>query len=328
MRTQSPVAPGRRLHTPAARQREVIVTPEQRDSGSVNAVNLGLAANALLAVLKTGFGILGGSPALLADGINSTADVAYFAVVRVCIHLARRPADPQHPYGHSQMESIAALVVGSFVITTAITIFWGAVNSVYALLTQANGFEGAALSTLWVALFTIVAKLWLTAYTQRVGQRARNVAVLALAYDHRNDVFSASAAAIGIYLGRMGLPWVDPLAGALVSLLILRTGIEILRESSADLMDTVPGHSLDDQIRAIASAVPGVEQVEEVRAHRFGPYLVLALTVGVEGSLIVVEGDRIASEVERALFAEIDLLRRVIVHYHPTKLLGPGATPA
>ncbi len=70
----------------------------------------------------------------------------------------------------------------------------------------------------------------------------------ALAYDHRNDIFSALAATVGIFFGRMGYLWVDPLAGALVALIILRTGIEILRESAADLMDTLPGRALAQQI--------------------------------------------------------------------------------
>ena len=78
----------------------------------------------------------------------------------------------------------------------------------------------------------------------------------ALAYDHRNDVFSASGAALGIFLGRMGLPWVDPLAGALVALLVLRTGVEILRQSSAELMDAVPSEDPGGPNRGFISRNP------------------------------------------------------------------------
>ncbi len=289
----------------------------QRAHKSMLAVSLGLAANVFLAVLKTAIGILGHSPALLADGINSTSDVAYGIVVGVFMRLAHKPPDTEHPYGHSQLESIAALIVGSFVITTAVAIFWNAVNNVYNLLAGQGDFGGAAVGALWVALLTVALKLGLTIFTQRLGRQTKNAAVLALAYDHRNDVFSASAAAIGIFLGRMGYPWVDPLAGALVALVILRTGIEILRESSADLMDTVPGKSLAQQITELLSAIPAVKQVEEIYAHRFGPYLVVNVTIGIDGSLSVAAGDEIASQVERTLYQHIEFLRRVHVHYHP-----------
>lgn len=295
---------------------------EQRARRSILAVNLGLAANVLLAALKTAIGILGHSPALLADGINSTSDVAYSFVVSVFMRRASKPPDQEHPYGHSQLESIAALVVGSFVITTAIAIFWGAVNNVYDLLSGQGDFSGATITALWVAFFTVLLKVGLTVLTQRIGRQTENAAVLALAYDHRNDIFSAAAAAVGIFLGRAGYPWVDPLAGALVALVILRTGVEILRQSSADLMDTVPGRSLARRVSELLQPIPGIRQVEEIHAHRFGPYLVINVTIGVEGTLSVAVGDAIASQVERTLCQNIAFLRRVHVHYHPAGLLA------
>jgi len=295
------------------------VNPVQRERKSALAVNVGLAANLFLAALKTSIGVLGRSPALLADGINSTSDVAYYIVVSVFIRLARKPADTEHPYGHRQLESIAALIVGSFVITTAIAIFWNAVDTVYNLLAGQGTYEGAASITLWVALLTIALKLGLTNWTRRIGQQARNPAVLALAYDHRNDIYSATAAAVGIFLGLMGYAWVDPLAAALVALVILRTGIEILRESTADLMDTVPGEALAQQIAGLLSRVPGVKQIDEIHAHRFGPYLVVNVTIGVDGSLSVEAGDHIACQVERTLYQNVDFMRRVYVHYHPAR---------
>jgi cation diffusion facilitator family transporter len=290
---------------------------QSRQSLSIRAVNLGLAANALLAALKVTFGIVGNSPALLADGVNSTSDVAYYIVVRIFMQLARKPADREHPYGHSQLESIAALIVGAFVITTAVAIFWDAINKVYGLWTGQVTFEGAAPIALAVAIFTIMLKIVLMVYTRRIGKMTSNLAVSALAKDHRNDVFAASGAALGIFLGRNGLPWGDPLAGAIVALLILRTGIMVLSEASADLMDTVPGDELAEQVHKLLVDVPGVMCVEEVYAHRFGPYLVMNVTVGIDGSLSVAAGDSIACAVEQRLYEKVDLLRRVHVHYHP-----------
>jgi cation diffusion facilitator family transporter len=296
------------------------ISSELRNRKSALAVNLGLAANIFLAITKTAVGIFGHSPALLADGINSTSDVAYTAVVAVFMRLARKPADDTHPYGHSQMEAIASLVVGSFVITTAIAIFWTAINNVFELVIGEVTAQGAALITLWIALLTVAIKLVLTFYTRRIGEQTSNPAVIAIAYDHRNDVFSAGGAAIGIFLGRQGLPWVDPLVGAFVALLVLRTGVEIMRQSSAELMDAVPSKALAVRINAMLESVDGVETVEEVHAHRFGPYLVINLTIGVDGDLSVTEGDRIASQVEQQVTEQIDLVRKVYVHYHPVSI--------
>ena len=289
---------------------------EQRHTGG-GIVNVGLAANVVLALLKTAIGILGHSAALLADGINSTSDVAYYIVVKIFMKLAGKPADAEHPYGHRQLESIAAVVVGAFVITTGVAIFWDSINKVYDIFTHAAEPGAVELAALWVALFTVVLKIVLTLSTRRVGKQTGNAAILALAYDHRNDVFSAAGAAIGIAVARSGYPWGDPLVGAVVALIVLRTGIEILRQSSESLMDTVPGEALGRQIRAVLDRNPSIRDVEEIQCHRFGPYLVVNVTIAIDGALTVAQGDAIATQVERDLYAGIALVRRVYVHYHP-----------
>jgi cation diffusion facilitator family transporter len=257
----------------------------------------------------------------LADGINSVSDVAYYVVVSVFMRLASKPADEEHPYGHTQLETIAALVVGSFVITTAIAIFWESVNHVFDLWTGTGTYSGASALALWVALLTVVTKMILTVVTQRIGKSTKNPVVLALAYDHRNDIFTASAATIGIFLGRAGYVWVDPFAGALVALVILRTGIKIMRDSAADLMDTVPGTPLEKQISDLICPIPGVVEVEEIKVHRFGPYLVANITIGIDGDLSVAEGDRISTQVGRTMMSSIEEMRRIHVHYHPARVL-------
>lgn len=289
----------------------------KRKQKGLLAVQVGLIANSLLALSKASIGIISHSPALLADGINSTSDVAYGVVMTIFMKLSDKPADHEHPYGHDQMESIAAVVVGAFVISTAIAICWNSINGVYEILSGKDSFAGAARIALWVSLLAAGSKVWLALWTGKIGKETQNTAVQALAHDHRNDIFSALAAAAGIFFGRMGFPWVDPLAGAVVSLIILYTGVEILRSATADLMDTVPGKKLDREIRDLLTTVEGIQAVEEVHAHRFGPYLVVNLTIGVDGSLSVTQGDRIATEAEDILLEHVDFMRRVYVHYHP-----------
>lgn len=281
------------------------------------AVNLGLVVNIFLAGLKTAIGIVGHSPALLADGINSVSDVAYYIVVSVFMRMAAKPADEEHPYGHNQLETIAALVVGAFVVTTGITVFWDSINGVFALHSGESDYRGAASTAMLVALATVAIKIVLTLISRKIGQETGNAVVMALSDDHRNDIFTASAATAGIILGRAGYPWVDPLAGALVALLILRTGFKILTESASELMDAVPGKPMEEEVKSLICPIQGVRTVEEIKAHRFGPYYVTNLTIGVDGQMSVAEGDRIASRVEQTLLGEMPLMRRVHVHFHP-----------
>ncbi len=290
---------------------------EKRRIKGMLAVNVGLGANTFLAFIKTGIGIVGHSPALLADGINSTSDVAYGIAMWLFMRISCKPADKEHPYGHDQIESIAAVVVGAFVVSTGIAILWNSINDVYELVRSGGGQDGAAGITFWVAILTILIKIILTIWTRVIGDQTKNLAVIALAQDHRNDIFASTAVAMGIFAGRMGHAWVDPFAGAVVALIILHTGVEILRSATADLMDTVPGKSLAGKISVLLAPIEGVKIIEEVHAHRFGPYLVVNITIGVDGSLTVTDGDRIATEVELVLIREIEFLRKVHVHLHP-----------
>jgi cation diffusion facilitator family transporter len=288
-----------------------------RERQGLAAINLGLGVNTALAALKTSMGIFGHSPALLADGINSVSDVTYTVLVSIFVRHAGKPPDEEHPYGHRQLETIAALMVGAFVLTTAIAIFWDAANAVYEQLSGQEVSLGPAQITLWVAILTVGVKIAMTGMTLRIGRQTNNAAVLALAYDHRNDIFSALAVTVGITLGLLGFPWVDPLAGAVVALVIFRTGLGILHESVSDLMDKVPGKVLAGELLTLICPVPGVQQVEEIHAHRFGPYLVANITIGIDGALTVAEGDAIAEAIEQVLLTEIEFMRRVHVHYHP-----------
>lgn len=288
-----------------------------RDNLCDLAVRLGLYFNVFLALLKTVTGIVGHSSGLLADGINSTSDVVYYIAVMVFMRLARKPPDAEHPYGHSQFETIGALVVGAFVLTTGVAIFWDSINKGYDLYVHGAGAAEVRAFTLWAAGATVVVKIWLAARTRAIGRATANPAVSALAADHVNDIMAASAAGVGIIFARAGYAWVDPLAGAVVAVFILRTGFGILKDSSMELMDAVPGGRLDELIRGTLSSVGGVAAVEDIASHRFGPYYMVNATVCVDGSMTVSEGDAIATAAERAVMAKFDFVKKIYIHYHP-----------
>src|SRR5262249_31694561 len=180
---------------------------------------------------------------------------------RVFMVLARQPADEEHPFGHERLESIGALVTGSFVVATGVAVLLAAARSSLDIILNGAGGAGADALALWIALATIASKLLLFAWTRHVGRLTANPAVAALAMDHRNDILAAGAAALGIWAGRHGHAWADPAAGALVALVILRTGVEILRESSADLMGGQPGREIDQRMRGWIAEVPGLLDV-------------------------------------------------------------------
>ncbi len=282
-------------------------------------VNMGLGFNILLAVLKTVTGVIGHSAGLLADGINSTSDVVYYIAVKFFLRYADKPADEEHPYGHRQMESIASIVISAFVITTAIAIFWNSVNNIYDYMLNPVTEITVGWITLYIALFTILSKIGLSLYTQLMGKKLKNPAIKALAADHINDIFAAGGVIIGILFARAGYAWVDPLAGCVVSVFIMKTGIEILKDGSSSLMDVSPSDEIVNDVLEKVENIKEIKDVESVYSHRFGPFYTLNITIALDGSLTMNEGDMIADELETRLCADNHYLKEVFIHYHPFK---------
>lgn len=283
-------------------------------------VNIGLAFNAVLAFVKVLAGILGHSQGLLADGINSVSDVIYFVVVKIFVRMSGKPADSEHPYGHHQLETIAALVVGAFVITTGAAIFWDSVNCVFDLFFDKVPEKQVRVFTLIVALMTIIFKIFLMMHASFISKKTKNIAISALAKDHRNDIFASAGAGIGIVFSLAGFTWVDPVAGAFVAMIVAKTGMDILREASSDLMDNVPSREISERIHELLDTMEDIKSIEDIHAHRFGPYLVINLTICIDGNLTVEQGDKIADTAEDILIKEIEMLRKVYVHYHPVSI--------
>lgn len=291
---------------------------KDRDTTTNNTINLGLFCNIGLSVLKTFIGIFGHSTALLADGINSTSDVVYYVAVKILAKQANKPADAEHPYGHRQLESISAIVVGAFILTTGIAIFWGTVNSIYDLLSGNNVARTISSAVLVVAIFTFCLKIVLYLITRGNAKQTKNPTLRALANDHLNDILASLSVVVGVVGSYFGLPWMDPLAGAIVSIFILRTGVSIIMDSSSELMDTFPDPSFKDDLKVSAEKVAGVKNANVIGMHRFGPYFTINIEIGIDGSLSIRQGHAIADEVEKKLMNDFSgSLRNVHVHYQP-----------
>ncbi len=295
-----------------------------RDKITNVTVNLGLICNVVLSILKTSVGIFGHSQALLADGINSSSDVVYYVAVKIFMHQAKKPADPEHPYGHRQLESISAIVVGAFILTTGIAIFWESINKVFDLSRGLSEIRTAPLAVLFIAIGTLFLKIYLFTLTKHNHAATHNPTLRALANDHFNDILAASAVILGVVMARFGWYWMDPAAGAIVAIFIVKTGISIVLESSAELMDSVPDGEFRKELRDVALSVEGVHSVEDLGLHRFGPYYTIDMTICVDGEISVEEGNRISHQVESRLFEHFHGgLSKVLIHFHPFCPLQP-----
>ncbi|KJB87510.1 cation transporter [Paenibacillus sp. E194] len=280
---------------------------------------VGIIGNILLAGVKGIAGFLSGSQALIADAFHSASDVAGSFAVLVGLKAAKRPPDKDHPYGHGKAESIAAIVVSVLLLVVGIELAISAAKSIW---------NGKVVVPEWYALaaiiLSIVAKESMFQYKFRLGKRLSSQALIANAWEHRSDVYSSIAALAGVggamIGGKLGISWLlylDPIAGAVVALLVLRMGYRLVLDSIHSTMD----HVLHDEdanplIRAVQS-VDGVITVDELRAREHGHYVIVDVKISVNPRLTVAEGHTVAKRVKKHLLQRFIHVADVFVHVNP-----------
>jgi len=225
--------------------------------------------------------------------------------------ISSRPEDSEHPYGHGKAEYIFSMTISFSLVLIAYTIFKGALDAVV---------KGEGILFSWalvvVAVSTIVFKLALFFYTQRVGRKHDSLLVIANAEDHRNDVFVASGTLIGVVSSVYGVILVDAVIGMIISVWIAFTGFKIFSSAYSVLMDTNIDKSIKDSIWKIVEQVEGVDHVDSILAKPIGVGYIVIVKVSVKGSMRVDEGHKVAAVVKARLKKERNV-NDVVVHINP-----------
>ena len=289
------------------------MNPERRQR-SVHAAALGLITNGLLAGIKLAAGIFGNSYALIADAIESFADIISSIIVWRGVVIAARPADADHPYGHGRAETLAAAAVSLMLVAAAGLILVQASREVLTPHHAPKTF------TLYVLVGVILIKETLFRFVKRVGTEVESAVMNADAWHHRSDAITSAAAAIGIGISLIGgeaYRAADDIAAMFASFIIGWNGYRLLRPAVAELMDKAPDPTLLSQARAAALAVAGVKDVEKCLARKMGYGYLLDMHVEVDGQLTVHAAHELAHQVKAAIRAHLPRVNDVTIHIEP-----------
>jgi len=283
---------------------------------SLRATFLGLAANAGLTAAKFVAGILGHSHALVADAVESLADIFSSLVVWRGLVIAAEPADEDHPYGHGKAEPIAAAAVSTMLLLAAGWIV------IHAFREIQQRHAAPAPFTLLVLVVVVVIKESLFRFVRREALSVESSAVQTDAWHHRSDVVTSLAAAIGIsvaLVGGKGYEAADDVAAALAATIIAWNGWRLLRPALNELMDRSPDREVVDQIRQIAEAVPGVDSVEKCLVRKVGYHYFVDMHVEVDPQMTVERSHHIAHEVKDNIRSRLPAVRDVLIHIEPAR---------
>ena len=274
----------------------------------------GMLLNAALAVIKLAAGIVGTSYALVADAIESFADVFGSAVVWRGLRIAAKPADEDHPYGHGKAEALAAVIVSVMLFGAAVGI---AVEAVREILTP---HHAPAPFTLVVLVGVVAIKEGMFRIGRRIARDTTSGAVLVDAWHHRSDAITSAAAFIGItiaLIGGAGFESADDWAALFAAGVIAINAWGLIAPQIHELMDRVP-MEIVARARLVAAAVPGVEGVEKTLARKTGVRYWIDMHIEVDPELSVREAHELAHRVKDAIRGDMPAVMEVLIHVEPS----------
>ena len=288
--------------------------PPTRLQRSLRATFAGMAVNVVFSGTKLAAGIVGHSHALVADSVESFADVFSSLIVWRGVVVAAAPADEDHPYGHGKAEPIASAIVAAMLLGAALWIALKAFGEI------AEPHPAPAPFTLIVLLVVVAVKEGLFRFVSREGKAVDSSAVRTDAWHHRSDAITSVAAGIGIsvaLIGGKGFEAADDVAAIAAAGVIAWNGWHLLRPALNELMDAAPSREIIDQIRQIAKDTPGVDSVEKCIVRKVGYQYFVDMHVQVDPQMTVLRSHEIAHAVKNKVRNTMPAVNDVLVHIEP-----------
>lgn len=280
----------------------------------INASWIAVAANALLAALKITVGLVAGSLALAADGIDSASDIVTSLITLFTARIISRPPSLKFPYGYRKADAVASKAL-SFVI-----FFAGAQLAISTInrLMEGDSREIPEVIAVYVVIVSILAKLALSWYLLKTGKKLESPMLLANGRNMKNDVLISSSVLLGLFFS-IFLKWpvIDSVFALLISIYIMKVAFDIFMETNVELMDGVEDESVYKTIIHTVAGVDGAENPHRLRVRKIANMYLIGMDIEVDPELNIAEGHRIAKKVERSLRENLGNVYDVLVHVEP-----------
>ncbi|MBQ9014700.1 MAG: cation transporter [Firmicutes bacterium] len=278
---------------------------------------LGIIVNAVLCGAKIVLGVLSGSIAVIADGLHDMADSLAACITLIGAHVAGKPPDRKHPYGHARAEYLASLVISAVVLVVGWELLCTSVE---------RSIHPTAAEFSWTMVIFMLAAILIKGssalFTIATGKHIRSLPVIAAGTDNRNDVITSIIIVIGLLLNRFAGLQLDGPMGCIVSLFILWSGITLIRETIDPLLGEPPEQETIDEIRRIVLSHPGILGMHDLIIYNYGPGKSFAsFHAEVDSRETLSEAHDIIDEIERELTERLNIT--VTGHMDPVEVDNP-----
>ena len=291
-----------------------IESTEVRTRYGMLASVVGIFCNVLLFSVKLTIGLILSSLAVTADAFNNLSDAASSIISFIGVKMAGKPADAEHPFGHGRIEYIAALIVSFLVIEVGFTFFKSSISKI--LHPEEISFD---LVPFVILILSILVKLWMAFFNNKLGKRIDSKVMLATAADSLGDVITTSATVLSIIICHFTSINVDAIAGLVVSAIVIWSGISIARDTLEPLIGERVPAELYQKITDIVESYDGIVGTHDLIVHNYGPNRSMAtIHAEVPNDVNIEVSHEIIDKIERDVKKDLNIL--LVIHMDPVEM--------
>ena len=272
----------------------------------------GIIGNSALFIIKIISSIVSGSESMLADAFNSGSDIFSSIVTTIGNRISSKPKDKDHNLGHGKAEYIFSLMISMTMVLIGLSIIK---SSFMSLLNKNEVIYSPFL--IGVCLITIVVKILLYVYTDRIYRKHNNLLIKAASKDHRNDILITTLNLISIIMSKNKIYFIDGFIGMVISMWIIVTAIKLFKESYDVLMDKTISEEARKEVLEIVDRHPEIKKVQHFIGTPIGYKYQISLTIFVDGNLTTFASHKIADDLEKEITSQIDEIYLAIIHVNP-----------
>jgi len=291
-----------------------------RERTIIKASRIAIWGNGVLAVAKITVGLLAGSMAVIADGIDSGSDILTSIITLITAHIVATPPDPKYPYGYKKADTVATKLLAFIIFFAGAQL---AISAAGSLIHPAER-DVPGMISIYVIIISIIGKQLLATYLKNVGKKVESSMLIANSKNMQSDVVISVSVLVGLAATFiLKMPILDIITAFAVSIWIMLVAFKIFMETNRELMDGIEDTEIYRTIIDTVKQVKGAQNPHRIRVRKIANLCEVTLDVEVDGKLSLNEAHDITSCIESELKRKIPRIYDVMIHTEPIGNIEP-----
>lgn len=286
---------------------------KRRKKNMLSISKFAICINIVLALLKIIAGKIFYSMSLLSDGLNSLSDLITNVLVIVGLKVGSNPEDKEHPFGHGKIESVFSVIIGTFIMITAFELIKDNFSKLISFNRENN--VNTTFIPIIITVLAILIKIFQLVFMQKKAKKYNNTLINSLLADYKTDIVISISVLIGLILAKIH-PVFDTVVGFIVSLYIIKSGYELIKENSLILLDS-QDDTLIEKIRSEILQFEEIENAHDFRMTTSGKDIYMFVDVRMDKNKTIKEAHDITNKISKKIKYKYKNIKRLLIHIEP-----------